>query len=98
MCADNGGRYTQSHFVRLPAATAMPAPPPFLEVIDDDMARVLAGKSEVERLRIGFRMWTTARSILRAAVMADHHEWAADRVNREVAVRISHGVVAGVVE
>jgi hypothetical protein len=64
------------------------------ESIDDDLARVLAAQSEIERLKAGGRMWTAARSILRAAVLADHRDWPEDRVNREVAVRISHGMVA----
>jgi len=68
---------------------------PVIEVMDDAMADVLRQKSEVERLRIGFRMWKTARVILRAAIRSDHPDWDEKAVNREIAKRISHGVVDG---
>lgn len=63
------------------------------ERIDAEMARVLAAKSDVARLRAGFRMWTAARAVLRAAIVADHGDWHADQIDRELAVRMSHGLV-----
>ncbi len=66
------------------------------ERIDADMARVLAGKDEVARLQAGFRMWTAARGLLRAAIVADHGDWQPDQIDRELAVRMSHGLVARV--
>jgi hypothetical protein len=42
-------------------------------------------------------MWTAARSVIRASVLADHGDWSRDRVDREVAVRLSKGLVACVV-
>lgn len=63
------------------------------EVLDDQMADILRQKSEVERLRIAGRMWRSARVILRGAIRTEHPEWDLDRVNREIARRISHGVV-----
>jgi hypothetical protein len=66
---------------------------PAFEFVDDAMVDVLRQKSEVERLRIGFRMWKSARVILRAAIEADHPAWNEDQVNREIARRISHGIV-----
>jgi Rv0078B-related antitoxin len=67
--------------------------PFFMEVMDDDMAEVLRQKTEVERLRIAFRMWKSARVILRGAIRTEHPEWNIDQVNREIAKRISHGLV-----
>jgi hypothetical protein len=66
---------------------------PVIEVMDDDMAAVLRLKTDEDRLKIGFRMWKAARSILRASITSDHPEWSPERVNREIAWRISHGVV-----
>lgn len=67
-----------------------------VEWIDVDMARVLAGTTEVARLRAAFRMWTAARTVLRAAVAADHADWSPDRIEREAAVRLSHGLASRV--
>jgi len=67
-----------------------------IEWIDGDMARVLAGTSEVARLRAAFRMWTAARNVLRAAIAADHADWHPDRIEREAAERMSHGLVSRV--
>jgi|688.fasta_scaffold246132_4 hypothetical protein len=63
------------------------------ERIDAEMAGVLAAKSEVARLRIGFGMWTAARAVLRAAIVADHGEWHTDQIDHELSVRMSHGLV-----
>jgi hypothetical protein len=63
------------------------------EVLDRQMAEILRQKSEVERLRIAGRMWKSARSILRGAIRTEHPDWSVERVNREIARRISHGVV-----
>ncbi len=71
----------------------MSASLPAFDFVDDAMADVLRQKSEVERLRIGFRMWKSARVILRAAIETDHPDWNEEQVNREIARRISHGVV-----
>jgi hypothetical protein len=70
--------------------------PDAVEQIDAEMAHVLAHASEYDRLRAGFRMWTAARSVIRAAIVAEHTDWSTDRVDRELAVRMSHGLVAGV--
>lgn len=63
------------------------------EVMDDAMADILRQKTEVERLRIAGNMWKSARVILRGAIRTEHPDWDADQVNREIARRISHGVV-----
>jgi Rv0078B-related antitoxin len=63
------------------------------EMLDDQMADILRQKSEVERLKIAARMWKSARAILRGAIKTEHPDWDTDRVNGEIACRISHGVV-----
>ena len=67
---------------------------PVVEVMDDAMADILRQKTEVERLRIAGRMWKSARVILRGAIRTEHPDWDAEQVNREIARRISHGVVS----
>ena len=64
-----------------------------MEVMDDAMSKVLQQKTEVERLRIAGRMWKSARVILRGAIRTEHPDWSVDQVNREIAQRISHGLV-----
>lgn len=70
----------------------MPSRPKF-EVVDDDMAAVLRTKTERERLEIAFGMWRSARRIMRAAIAGEHPDWTAAEIDREVAHRMSHGVV-----
>lgn len=63
------------------------------EMMDDAMADILRQKTEAERLRIAGRMWQTARVMLRGTIRADHPDWDEHRVNREIARRISHGLI-----
>ncbi|MSR31902.1 MAG: hypothetical protein EXR99_10395 [Gemmataceae bacterium] len=71
----------------------MNSPEPVFEVMDDAMADILRQKTEVERLRIAGQMWKSARVILRGAIRTEHPDWNSEQVNREIARRISHGVV-----
>jgi hypothetical protein len=64
------------------------------EMMDDAMADILRQKPEAERLRIAKRMWISARVMLRGAITAEHPEWNENQVNREIARRISHGVIS----
>lgn len=66
---------------------------PEFEALDDEMADVLRQKSAAERLRIAGRMWRSARAILRGAIKTEHPDWDLVQVDREIARRISHGVV-----
>jgi hypothetical protein len=64
---------------------------PEIEVVDDDMARVLAAKSGAERLEIAFGMFRSARRMLTSHLRGEHPEWTDDQVADEVARRLSHG-------
>ncbi|ALA59014.1 hypothetical protein [Nitrospira moscoviensis] len=64
-----------------------------IEVIDDVMADVLRRKTPAERLAIGFGLWRSARVILRGQLEARHPDWDSERLDREVARRLSHGAV-----
>ena len=64
-----------------------------IEVVDDVMAEVLRNKTPAERIRIGFNIWTSARNMLLVHLNKTHPEWNEERLNREVAGRLSHGAV-----
>jgi Rv0078B-related antitoxin len=77
----------------LPTSGDSPMNPFVMEVMDDAMSDVLRQKTEVERLRIADRMWKSARVILCGAIRTEHPDWSVDQVNREIARRISCGLV-----
>ena len=62
-----------------------------MEIVDHDMARVLAEKTEVERLQIGWGMQRTAVRMMARIIRAEHPDWTDEQIGREVARRISHG-------
>jgi hypothetical protein len=64
-----------------------------IEVLDDDMARVLRAKTGAERLAIGFAMFSSARRMLISHLRDRHPDWSEDEVLREAARRLSHGAV-----
>lgn len=63
------------------------------EVIDDRMAEALRRKSDAQRLRSVDAFWNSARAILQAAIRTEHPDWSLERVQVEVARRISNGVL-----
>lgn len=66
---------------------------PQFEIIDDQMADIMRQKTEIERLDIAARLWQSAREIVQGALKTDHPDWSEERVDREIAHRMSHGVV-----
>ena len=71
----------------------MNRPPPKYDVIDDEMAAVLAEMTEQQRLEIAFGMWRSARAMIQAIVAAEHPDWREEEVQKVVARRMSHGAV-----
>jgi hypothetical protein len=65
-----------------------------VEVVDDDMARVLRSKTGAERLKIAFGMFTSARRMLLSHLGASHPDWSQAEILRETARRLSHGAVS----
>ena len=63
------------------------------EMIDDQMAEILSRKTDIQRLRSVDSFWRSARAILRAAILTEHSDWDRAKINKEVARRISNGVV-----
>ena len=64
-----------------------------IEVMDDTLAEVLRRKTPAERIKIGFGLWTSARDMLLAYLKKTHPEWSIEMVEKEVARRLSHGIV-----
>jgi hypothetical protein len=63
------------------------------DVIDDEMAEVLRGKTGAERLQIASDLFASARSMIASMLRAEHPDWSERRVNEEVARRMSHGAI-----
>lgn len=64
-----------------------------IEVMDDAMAEALRRKTPAERIAIGFGLWRSAQKLLRAQLASLHPEWNAQRLEREIAKRLSYGAV-----
>jgi len=62
-----------------------------IEVIDDEMVRVLRSKTGAERLRIASGMYAAARRMLLSSLAAQNPEWDPRQVIEETARRLSHG-------
>jgi len=69
---------------------------PVVEVMDPLMVEVMRNKTPQERLAIAFRMWNSARVMLRGVLRQEHPEWNDEAIDREIARRISHGEVSRV--
>ena len=61
--------------------------------ISPEMAAIYRRKTPTERLQIGFGMWRAARKLVAAGVRHQHPDWSDDNVTREIARRMSHGLV-----
>ena len=69
--------------------------PRSVEIVDEEVARILRSKTGAERLRIAFGMYTSARRMLTSMLSADHPDWSDARVREEVGRRLSHGYSTG---
>jgi hypothetical protein len=62
-----------------------------IEVIDDFMVDVFKQKSPLERLKIAFGLWNSARTQLFHNLRSLQPDWDEEKIQQEVAKRISHG-------
>ena len=62
-----------------------------IEVIDDDMAKVLKKKTSAESISIADNLWTSAHDMLMSLIGKVHPEWDIEQIKKEVARRLSHG-------
>lgn len=64
-----------------------------IEVVDDEMARVLSSKTPAERISVGFNIWFSARDMLITHIGKLHPDWDKNILMKEVAKRLSHGTL-----
>jgi hypothetical protein len=62
-----------------------------IEIVDRQMAEVLAAKTEAERLAIAWGMWRSARRMLTQLLTHEHPDWSAEEVQQEVSRRLASG-------
>jgi hypothetical protein len=67
--------------------------PPCIELMDEEMAKVIRAKSGPERLRIASAMYASARRMLLSHLRSEHADWTEERIQREASRRLSHGAV-----
>jgi hypothetical protein len=65
--------------------------PRYLDRMDPAMVPILRAKTPEERLRNAASLWRAAQTMLTNLIAAEHPDWSAAKVGREVASRISHG-------
>lgn len=61
--------------------------------ISPEMAAIYRQMTPTERLQIGFGMWRAARKLVAAGVRHQHPDWSEEEMSREIARRLSHGLV-----
>ena len=64
-----------------------------IEVLDDRMAEVLKSKTPQQRLLIAFGIWKSAKKQLINYFRSIHPDWDEEKIQREVARRLSHGTI-----
>lgn len=62
-----------------------------MEFMDPDMVKVLAAKTEAERLKIAWGMWRSVRRMLTRLVAAENPGWSEQMVQAEVSRRMASG-------
>jgi len=67
--------------------------PTLIEIIDDEMVKVIRSKTGAERLQISSGMYASARRMILSHLRAQHADWDDQRISREAARRLSHGAV-----
>ena len=64
-----------------------------IEVLDEDIAKILKTKSHADRIRIGFSLWTSSCNMLRSHLKSSHPDWSKEKVDSEVVRRFSRGSI-----
>lgn len=64
---------------------------PVIEILEPEMVEIIRQKTPAERLAQAFRMWETAREMIRGTIRKQHPDWSEEQVRREAANRLSHG-------
>lgn len=69
----------------------MPTRPLHIEVVDDQMAEVLRGKTPAERVAMIGSANRTARVLAEAGVRHHHPDWPESQIRKEVIKRVCRG-------
>src|SRR5262249_5994135 len=88
LCAGAGGGLAD-----IDGGNRMTRKVPRIEMMDDATAEVLSRKTPAERLAIGHGLWRSASDNLRSVLAQLNPGWTQEQIDREVAVRMSHGAV-----
>jgi len=64
---------------------------PQVEILDEDMVRVLSAKTGAERLAIAAGMFRSARRMISSHLRSQHPDWTPERLQSEIVRRLSHG-------
>ncbi len=64
-----------------------------IEIIDDLMAEILRKKTPQQRLTIAFSIWISAKKCITNYLRSEHPDWDDSRIQKEVAKRLSHGII-----
>jgi len=62
-----------------------------IEQMDDEMAEIMARKTELERLQIAWGMWRSTKAMLTRIVTSENQAWTTDQVQAEVNRRMAVG-------
>jgi len=62
-----------------------------IEIVDPQMAQVIASQSPAERLQTAWGMWRSAQRMLTRLIRADNQDWSQAQIKREVARRLASG-------
>ena len=60
-----------------------------IERLDPEVARILRGKSGMERLRLAHEAWELARDRLTAFLQGKHPDWTSEQIRQEVVSRLA---------
>jgi hypothetical protein len=64
-----------------------------IEIVDRQMAEILAAKTEGERLAIAWKMSRSARRMLTQLLSDEDPDWSPEKVQAELSLRIANGEV-----
>jgi len=64
-----------------------------IEVLDEDIVKILKIKSPADRIKIGFALWTSSFNMLRSHLKTSHPDWSKEKIDSEVARRFSRGAI-----
>ena len=62
---------------------------PVVEMLEPMMVEIMQNRTPAQRLAIAFRMWDSARLIVKGGIHYQHPDWSEADVDKEIAIRMS---------